>query len=157
MFGNSGSGKSTLARQLCDLHSLSYLDLDDIAWQATSPPLRQPFAESERQIIGFIHSSPAWVIEGCYTDLLEIAAPFATEIIYLNLPVETCIANARKRPWEPHKYDSKQAQDANLGMLVDWIAQYEQRQDTFSADAHRCLFEGYPGEKTVYTGNDRNE
>lgn len=157
MFGNSGSGKSTLARQLCDLHKLEHVDLDDLAWQATSPPQRQPVAESERQIISFIHSSLAWVIEGCYTDLLEIAAPFATEIIYMNLPVETCIANARKRPWEPHKYDSKQAQDANLDMLITWISQYEHRQDTFSATAHRLFFDAFRGEKTVYTSNDRNE
>lgn len=157
MFGNSGSGKSTLARQLCDWHGLAHLDLDNLAWRPTSPPQRLPVAESERQIASFIHSSSAWVIEGCYTDLLEIAAPFATEIIYLNLPVETCIANARKRPWEPHKYDSKQAQDANLDMLITWISQYEHRQDTFSALAHRSFFDTYPGKKTVYTSNDRNE
>ena len=93
-------------------------------------------------------------IEGCYSDLLEIALPKSSEIIYLNLPVEACIANAKARPWEPHKYDSKEAQDANLGMLIDWIAQYTVRNDTFSKSAHEALYKGYKGKKTMYSGNE---
>ncbi len=99
----------------------------------------------------FINANRGWVIEGCYTDLLELAAPRSDEIIFLNIPVETCIANARKRPWEPNKYASKEAQDANLAMLVDWIAQYSGRSDTFSETAHRAFYQKYQGKKRVFT------
>ena len=87
--------------------------------------------------------------------MLEIVLPKSSEIIYLNLPVEACISNAKKRPWEPHKYESKEAQDANLDMLIDWISQYAVRNDTFSKSAHEALFRGYKGKKTMYASNGR--
>jgi hypothetical protein len=97
------------------------------------------------------------VIEGCYSDLLEIVTPLSNDIIFLDLPVEECIANAGNRPWEPHKYESKAAQDANLDMLTEWIAQYETRDDTFSRSAHETLFRNHEGRKTRYTANDRHK
>lgn len=55
------------------------------------------------------------------------------------------------RPWEPHKYPSKEAQDANLEMLIGWIAEYETRTDTFSLAAHRALFDRFTGDKIELT------
>lgn len=156
IFGNSSSGKSTLAKELCDTEGLAHLDLDSCAWQPTDPPKRRPISESDIEITRFIDSNDGWVIEGCYTDLLERTLPFSTEIIFMNLPVEACIRNAKARPWEPHKYESKEAQDANLQMLVDWISQYDTRTDTFSAHAHRALYESFQGKKTMYIDNERN-
>jgi hypothetical protein len=113
-------------------------------------------AESVQEIAEFINSHDGWVIEGCYADLLEIAAPYSSEILFMNLPVEACIANARSRPWEPHKYESLEAQNANLEMLIGWIAQYPERNDTFSEASHRALYEKFPGKKTRVANNDRN-
>ncbi len=96
------------------------------------------------------------MIEGCYSDLLEIVAPFSTEIIFLDLPIEQCIKNAKSRPWEPHKYESTEAQDANLEMLIAWISQYEQRQDSFSRCAHENFYTRYIGKKTLYKSNERH-
>lgn len=155
IFGNSGSGKSTIAKQFCDSESLAHLDLDTIAWQPVSPPQRAPISESERAIQAFIRAHQGWVIEGCYSDLLELAIPLATEIIFLDLPIEACIENARARPWEPHKYSSRAAQDANLEMLIDWISRYPDRDDTFSRSAHERLYQGFGGKKTRYKSNDR--
>ena len=155
IFGNSGSGKSTLASDLREANNLPHLDLDAIAWELTSPPERKPIAESKREIDAFMNSNSQWVIEGCYSDLLEIALPESNEIIFLNLPIENCISNAKKRPWEPHKYESKAAQDENLSMLIGWIAQYTERTDTFSKSAHEALFNGYKGKKTMYNNNER--
>ena len=153
IFGNSGSGKSTAAQKLCGSENLFHLDLDTLAWQATQPPQRKPLTESALEISAFIDSYAGWVIEGCYSDLLKIALPFSSEIIFMNLSVESCIENARNRPWEPHKYKSKEAQDSNLEMLIDWISQYSQRTDTFSEAAHKKLYEQYLGKKSVLTRN----
>ena len=92
-----------------------------------------------------------WVIEGCYADLLEASLPRCTRVLFLNPGIEACIANARVRPWEPHKYPSKEAQDANLEMLIGWIGEYETRTDAFSLAAHRALFDGFAGEKIELT------
>ncbi len=156
LFGNSGSGKSTLAKLLAEQEGLAHFDLDTIAWKPSMPPERKPLADSGQEITRFIAEHNGWVIEGCYADLLELAATEANEAIFLNLPVQDCISNAKQRPWEPHKYESKQAQDANLAMLLNWIADYEIRNDTFSKSAHQQLFENFSGKKTLYTSNNRN-
>jgi len=153
VFGNSGSGKSTLAKALAQRGRLAHLDLDTLAWMSATPPARRPLDEARADLDAFMASAESWVIEGCYADLLEYAASRATAAIWLDLPVEACIANARARPFEPHKYASPEAQDANLPMLIDWIGGYETRDDTLSRRAHQVLFEHFPGEKTVLHSN----
>ncbi|MBT3531923.1 MAG: AAA family ATPase [Gammaproteobacteria bacterium] len=154
VFGNSGSGKSTLAKKLRDSEELAHLDLDELAWQNTSPPQRASLEESCNAIQDFVQENNAWVIEGCYADLLEFAAQEANEAIFLNLPIEVCIDNARQRPWEPHKYSSKEAQDANLEMLLDWIKQYGKREDVFSLEAHSSFYNNFAGKKVMLVDNE---
>ncbi len=114
-----------------------------------------PLDVSEKKIDEFLRSNQGWVIEGCYTDLLELVIPKSTEIVFMNLPVEICISNAKIRPWEPHKYESKEAQDANLEMLIDWISQYTERHDTFSHASHTELYEKYARRKRMFVTNDK--
>lgn len=153
IFGNSGSGKSTLAQKLSVEYGLSHLDLDTLAWQPTNPPTRKPLHESKSTIEQFTNANNQWVIEGCYTDLLELVSGQATEIIFMDLPIAACIENAKSRPWEPHKYESKQAQDANLEMLINWIADYERRTDTFSRQAHFQFYQQFLGKKRRIESN----
>ena len=154
IFGNSGSGKTTLAKQLVETHQLSHFDLDSIAWRAGDPPQRAPVEESFALIDLFCEEQNGWVIEGCYADLIAHVCDRANQLIFLNLSVEECIGNAKKRPWEPHKYQSKEAQDKNLSMLIQWISDYESRQDSFSKQAHLDLFENFEGKKTMRNSND---
>ena len=156
IFGNSGSGKSTLARELSESKGLAHLDLDTIAWEATIPPERRSLSESALEISKFIDSNTSWVIEGCYTDLLELIAPHSSEIIFLNLSIDECVSNARKRPWEPHKYKSQEEQDANLEMLTAWIEEYVERDDTFSEKSHKKFYDDYQGTKNLFTSNERS-
>jgi adenylate kinase family enzyme len=153
IFGNSGSGKSTLARALCSKHALAHLDLDSLAWEATDPPVRRSVTESAIDIRNFLASNSAWVIEGCYADLLALVAEAADKAIFLNPGVDQCIENCRQRPWEPHKYPTRQAQDENLNMLIDWVKQYPDREDEFSLSAHRALFGQFSGEKVEHRSN----
>ena len=152
IFGNSGSGKSTFARQF-QKAGLAHLDLDTLAWDMNPDPVRKPLRESQRDISRFINNNDSWVIEGCYSDLINFAISHSTEIFYMNLGVDLCIENAENRPWEPHKYESKQAQDESLAMLVDWISQYPSRTDTFSKVAHETLYSTYEGKKTMVMSN----
>jgi adenylate kinase family enzyme len=154
IFGNSGSGKSSLAKYLAKVDQLAHLDLDVIAWRDTSPPERLAIAESKKLIDNFLSSNTNWVIEGCYSDLLELVTPISDEIIFLNLPIAACILNAKSRPWEPHKYPSKEAQDANIQMLIEWISEYTDRTDTFSKFAHEKLFTEFAGTKTMFVSNE---
>ena len=114
-----------------------------------------PLEMSNERIQQFIRQHDRWVIEGCYTDLLQLVEPYASEVIFMNLPVELCLENAMNRPWEPHKYESKEAQDKNLEMLKDWILQYDIRDDVFSYTAHAYFYDNFKGPKQKFTSNER--
>jgi adenylate kinase family enzyme len=153
LFGNSGSGKTTMARALAAEYHLVHLDLDSLAW--STPGVRKPLAESAAEIHAFMAANAEWVIEGCYGDLLEVAMAAATEIRFLNPGTEACIANCRARPWEPEKYPSAEAQDATLEFLLDWVREYEARDDEYSLKRHRQLYAAFPGRKTEITTTRR--
>jgi adenylate kinase family enzyme len=154
VFGNSGSGKSTLAKRLAKEEHLAHLDLDTLAWLPGEPPTRTPLESSDKSIKTFLDQHSGWVIEGCYGDLLRLTELFADQVIFMNLSVERCIRNARARPWEPLKYDSLDAQNKNLGMLIDWIKQYPERSDVCSLHNHRDLYEEFSGKKRMITVNE---
>ncbi len=153
IFGNSGAGKSTLAQHLAALERLEHLDLDDLAWASADPPIRREPRDSARDIGRFMDEHPGWIIEGCYADLLAVAARRCTRMIFLNPGIEACIENCRARPWEPHKYASAEEQNASLEMLIDWVRQYETRDDVFSLASHRRLFDGFSGDKIEHRSN----
>lgn len=145
IFGNSGSGKTTLARALADETGLPHLDLDQLAWRA--PGVRRPLAESIAAIESFALEHPGWIVEGCYGDLIEAVLPHCTEMRFLNPGVDACVANCRARPWEPHKYASREEQDEKLEFLLTWVRQYETRTDEYSLARHRAIFDRFPGRK----------
>jgi len=153
VFGNSGSGKSTYAKNISLNENLIHLDLDTVAFEKDNPIQRRPLIASLVEIKLTIKQSDSWVIEGCYGDLIQCLLEYANELVFLNLPIKLCQQNAKNRPWEPHKYESKSAQDKNLPMLLDWIADYYQRNDTFSFAIHNGLYESFKGSKKQITSN----
>jgi len=145
--GNSGSGKSTLAEALARDERLAHLDLDTLAWLPTVPPARRDLSDSERDIRRFTARHEAWIVEGCYADLASMLVSDATELVFLNPGVDVCVRHCRARPWEPHKYATRAAQDANLAMLVEWVRSYPTRDDPCSLGAHRALYDAFGGPK----------
>lgn len=158
IFGNSGSGKSTMAAQEAARLGCPHFDLDTVAWAPGHVvPTRRALDDSARLLEPFLSAHSTWVIEGCYSSLLQPLLPLCTDLIFLKPGVETCVSNCRNRPWEPHKYASPADQEANLGMLLDWVEQYSIRTDEFSLSAHRALFDGFAGRKREYRSNARPE
>ena len=153
VFGNSGSGKSTYAKKLSLNENLVHLDLDTVAFKKDNPIQRKPLQESIAEIQEIINQHDAWVIEGCYGDLMKGLFEYANEVVFLNLPKALCQNNAKNRPWEPHKYESKAAQDKNLPMLLDWIVGYYERDDTFSFACHNELYQSFSGKKQEIIDN----
>lgn len=143
ILGNSGSGKSTLARQLAQGNPI--LDLDTVAWEP-GPRLRDHEAAAE-DVRRFCRSSEEWIIEGCYADLIAVAQEFEAELVFLNPGVEACLERCRGRAWEPHKFASKEEQDARLEFLLGWVAEYPERTGPLGLGAHRELFSAWSGPK----------
>ena len=147
VFGNSGSGKSTYARALSEREQVPHLGLDTIVWEPDNVAVLRAPAAIRASLQQFLDTHDTWVIEGCYGELVEAAAPRATELVFLNPGLEACLANNARRPWEPHKYASPQQQDAMLAQLQAWVAGYYQRDDQWSYAAHRRIFDAHPHRK----------
>ncbi|MCC6409404.1 MAG: shikimate kinase [Planctomycetes bacterium] len=152
VFGNSGSGKSTFARAAAAKHALAHLDLDSIVWEPGKIAVERPRDEVLRSLGEFLDAHERWVIEGCYGELVEAAAPRCTELVFLDPGLDACLANNRRRPWEPHKYASLEAQNAMLANLQAWVTSYYTRDDAWSHRAHRRIFDAHRGAKSVHRG-----
>lgn len=147
ILGNSGSGKSTLANWLAQAANLTALDLDTLAWEPDQPAVARSNELAEADVSRFCSTHARWVLEGCYGGLIETALRFRPLLIFLNPGLESCTAHCLNRPWEPHKYRSRQEQDANLQFLLSWLAEYYTRDGPMSLAGHRAVFERYPGRK----------
>jgi adenylate kinase family enzyme len=151
VIGNSGSGKSTLARQLATLHSMPMLDLDTVAWEPGKIAVAREPDAAARDVQTFCKANPDWVAEGCYAVLVRATLAYSPVLLFLEPGVEACLANCRSRPWEPHKYESKQAQDQRLDSLLTWVREYYSRAGGLSLTAHQVLFDDYHGPKYKFT------
>ena len=149
IIGNSGSGKTTMGDRLAAEHALPHLDLDSLAWE--SPGVRRPLEESIAMMHAFVEANLEWIVEGCYSGLVESILPFATELRFLNPGIDACVRNCRARPFEPHKYASREEQNARLEFLLSWVREYAVRDDEYSLAAHRRLFDAFAGPKLEYT------
>ena len=151
IFGNSGSGKSTRAKALASEHGIPHLDLDTIVWEPGQVAVQRPLDAILTSLEEYLAANDTWVIEGCYGELVAAAAARCTQLEFLNPGLEACLANNRRRPWEPDKYKSLDEQNAMLDTLQEWVTSYYTRDDAWSYKAHRELFDAHAGAKTEYS------
>ncbi len=71
--------------------------------------------------------------------------------MFLNPGVEACLDNNARRPWEPHKYASREQQDSMPGALQGRVTQYCRRDDAWSCRRHRRIFDAHAGAKIKHT------
>jgi adenylate kinase family enzyme len=141
-----------MARRIIRDRPIPRLSLDQIAWD--TGPKRKPLGVSLRMLNNFIQSNKEWIIEGCYSGLVEAALPYCTELRFLNPGIEVCMAHCHRRPWEPEKFSSPEDQAAMLPLLVQWVREYETRDDEYGLKRHRQVFERFNGAKREYTSVD---
>ena len=147
IIGNAGSGKSTLAWQLAGELDIALLDLDIVAWEPDRVAVQRSHAAASADVTAFCRFYPAWVVEGCYPDLIQATLKYRPHLLLLDPGMDQCLANCRSRPWEPHKYKSRAEQDRKLGVLLAWVADYYHREGDMSLQSHEALFEAYRGPK----------
>jgi len=149
--GNSGSGKSTLARQIAATHSLPSLDLDTVAWEPGQVAVPRSAEAAGSDVCAFCERHDGWIVEGCYADLTRRALGYSPLLLFMDPGVEACLWNCQQRAWEPHKYESKDAQDARLEFLMSWVRDYYTRDGDLSHAEHLRLFDAYRGPKRRLT------
>jgi adenylate kinase family enzyme len=138
-----------MARRIIRNAPIARLSLDEIAWD--EGPKRKPLKVSLKMLHKFIQENEQWIIEGCYSDLIEAALPHCTELRFLNPGIEVCVTHCRRRPWEPEKFSRPEDQAAMLERLVQWVRDYQTRDDDYGLKRHRQVFERFSGPKREYT------
>ena len=94
VIGPCGSGKSTLAGELAGRLNLPLHHLDAIAWLPGWIEMERPaFQQRLREIV----AGESWVIDGCYGSTLDLRAPRADTIVYLDYPISLCLWRLVKR------------------------------------------------------------
>ncbi len=151
ILGNSGSGKSTLARLLAAGSETPVLDLDTLVFEPGKIAVQRDHERVLQDIKQFCTLYSNWVIEGCYADCINAALQYDAELIFLEPGLQACLSNCRNRPWEPHKYSSKKEQDTKLEFLLQWVADYYERDGNMSLKEHQALFDEYSGPKRLVT------
>jgi adenylate kinase family enzyme len=151
ILGNSGSGKSTLACWLADRSGAPLLDLDTVAWEPNKGAVARPEDAATSDVRTFCANYASWVVEGCYANLIRAVLPFSPTLVFLDPGKTQCISNCRSRPWEPHKYTSKAAQDERLPFLLTWVRQYYSRGGEMSHFSHAATYAAYLGPKYLFS------
>lgn len=139
-----------MARALCERFSLPLLELDCIVWEPGQIAVLRDRVAIETDLLAFLREHESWVVEGCYAELIQLALSAAPELIFLNPGEQACVENCRRRPWEPHKYATPEAQESMLVNLIAWVSDYYRREDEWSLLAHRRVFDTYTGVKREY-------
>lgn len=151
ILGNSGSGKSTLAREFAANRYLTALDLDTVAWERGKIAAPRNSRDAIADVHAFCNANEQWVVEGCYASLAHAALEWSPLLLFLEPGMQTCLDNCRNRPWEPHKFPSKEEQDDKLEFLLSWVRDYYARDGDHSLRAHQALFDSYAGRKYQLT------
>lgn len=98
IIGCPGSGKSTFARGLAEKTGLPLYYLDMMYWNPdrTTKP-KEEFRAALRETVKL----PEWIIDGNYGSTLELRMAACDTVIFLDFPVEVCIAGVEERRGKP--------------------------------------------------------
>jgi adenylate kinase family enzyme len=140
ILGNSGSGKSTLAEGIGVVADIPVVDLDVLHWEGSGYGAKREEAAA-RRLVQDAAQQPAWVIEGVYGWLAEVAMPRASALIWLDLPWSVCREGMLARGIR------RGGTEATFAELMTWAEAYWQRRSPSSFHGHLRLFEAFPGPK----------
>jgi ABC-type dipeptide/oligopeptide/nickel transport system ATPase component len=144
IIGNSGSGKSTVGAQVAAFSRCSHIDLDHIYWEDQAL-LKKRVAPLAAAMIASVSLTPVWVVEGVYSWLVDVAAPRATVLIWLDVPWSECKAGLEGRG------PVSGISDPEFNGLLTWAENYWVRQTPSSHAGHQKIFDAFCGEKRAMT------
>jgi adenylate kinase family enzyme len=138
ILGNSGSGKSTLAAQVGVTCLVATHDLDHFHWHADG---RKRNEAEARALVADVATGPAWIIEGVYGWLAEVALLRATDLVWLDLPWAECQDGLLRRGLRRGMTQHDQTP------LLAWAGAYWTRTSSSSFRGHKLLYNAFAGSK----------
>ena len=145
IIGNSGSGKSWLAKRISQKSPSQVIHLDEIFWLPGGFNEKRPPSE----VLTLINTKKAdaeWIVEGVYSDLAEQLLPYATLLIWLDLPWAVCKQRLEARGSESKAHMGREQSESSLRALIQWAEAYYSRSGTCCHAAHLALFETFAGQ-----------
>jgi adenylate kinase family enzyme len=119
VIGASGTGKSTLGRLLSASWDLPLCDLDDLSWL---PGWIVRDRSEERADVEHVVAQEKWIVVGNYSRHRALTWPNAELIIWLDLPLHTCLWRGLRRAlrhiW--HRTPLCNGNYDSLGRLLRW-------------------------------------
>ena len=138
IIGNAGAGKSWLAARIAAGRQVTCLD--DIYWQDAISLKKRGQQEAIAQLQHACAPS-AWVVEGVFGWLIDVALARATQLIWLDLLVGDCVAGLRERGL------TAGTSRAEFDGLIAWSTGYDVRLTSTSKLGHERTFEGFRAAK----------
>ncbi len=140
ILGNSGSGKSWLSRKLGERPKIASIDLDTVHWEPGGFQVAR-HKDVARARVRPIASQDIWIMEGVYGWLAQEILSRATALIWLDMPLEECLDNLRRRG------PNSGSDEKSFAALMAWAAAYQERQTSSSSMGHGRLFAAFRGWK----------
>lgn len=97
IIGSGGAGKSTLARELGRILNIDIIHLDSFYWQ---PGWVETAKDEWQMIIQDIIKRESWIMDGNYTNTLDLRLPVADTVIFLDFPRLLCLLRVIQRRWQ---------------------------------------------------------
>ena len=94
MIGSGGAGKSTVARHLGKLLNIEVFNLDALYWKPGW--VKTPRGEW-RKIIEELLKRDSWIIDGNYSNTLELRLKECDTVIFLDIGSAACLWRVVKR------------------------------------------------------------
>ena len=135
VIGSPGAGKSTLARGLRDALGLPLVYLDMIWHKPDGTNVTQ--AEFDERLAAALNGE-RWIIDGNYLRTLERRLERCDAVIFLDLPVEACLAGAAARIGQPRE-DLPWQEDALDPEFADYIRRFPIEQRPEVVRSARCV------------------
>lgn len=143
VIGCAGAGKTTLCKLLHKQLKLPLIHLDRHYWL---PNWQPPPAHSWQQQVKHLCLNKQWIMDGNYSNTIPIRMPYASCVIFLDMPRRLCLWRVIKRRFSfqynrQRKDIPKHCQERINFKFYRWIWNYPKR----SRKTNIALLHDFPG------------
>lgn len=156
IIGNSGAGKTWLGNVLSQRTKIPLFHMDKIRWAPKGYEIRRSLFDINKKL-ETIQKKDRWILEGVFGIMAQNCLPFATLLIWLDLPWEECKHNLFSRGPQFEAFLDSDEKEKALIKLIEWAAEHKSRTDTNSWSFFNNLYNDFRHQKTCLRSREEIE